>query len=363
VSPPSPPSSGPAAVFLSPSGSDAGACTQAAPCRTFDRAYRAAQPGQTVQLAGGSYGDQTINADASKTSTADVVLQPAAGASVTAGTIDIHGADHLTLQNMTVSEWHTFQGTDDVTIRNVTTSDFYIDSSSNVSVVGGSVGPQVDNDDAQIRPACADCPLPTNILLDGVYFHDATLSSGSDAHVECLQVAEIDGLTIRNSRFNNCQTHNVFISPWWGTLERNVLLENNFGGVVRTGYYGFRVANGGGTCDNVVYRYNSAVTPFLMECGTVRNGAKMIANVGPITAGLCESYVTYSHNVWNGAACGPTDLNAPSGFVNASASDLRLQAGSAAINHGDPSVYPAVDIDGNARPLGGLPDAGASEQG
>jgi hypothetical protein len=38
-----------------------------------------------------------------------------------------------------------------------------------------------------------------------------------------------------------------------------------------------------------------------------------------------------------------------------------LSAGSAAIDAGDPSSYPSVDIDGQRRPLGAAPDAGADE--
>ena len=47
--------------------------------------------------------------------------------------------------------------------------------------------------------------------------------------------------------------------------------------------------------------------------------------------------------------------------MNAAAGDLHLKPGSAAIDSGDPASYPARDIDGNARPGGAAPDAGADE--
>src|SRR6185437_2543349 len=47
-------------LYISPSGSDANACTVAAPCRTFNRAYRAAAPGDSVQIGAGTYPAQTI---------------------------------------------------------------------------------------------------------------------------------------------------------------------------------------------------------------------------------------------------------------------------------------------------------------
>jgi hypothetical protein len=44
---------------------DSNPCTAAAPCASFDRAYRAASGGQVVEVAGGSYGNQELDGDAS----------------------------------------------------------------------------------------------------------------------------------------------------------------------------------------------------------------------------------------------------------------------------------------------------------
>src|SRR5919109_4094429 len=86
-------------LFVAPSGSDAGSCTASAPCRSFDRAYRVAAPGQTVEVAGGSYGGQSLGADASKTSTADVTFASASGATVTLGGLNI-AASPLTVPDI-----------------------------------------------------------------------------------------------------------------------------------------------------------------------------------------------------------------------------------------------------------------------
>jgi hypothetical protein len=261
--------------------------------------------------------------------------------------------------------WETKEGADDVVFRSIRATGMYVDSSRDIRVLGGSYGPSVDNDAGQIRPSCPGCAAPQGILLDGVVFHDATLTPGSDAHVECLQVGEVDGLTIRNSRFNNCETHNVFISPWWGGPERNILLENNFGGNVRTGYYGFRVAAGDASdlCENITFRYNSAETAFLIQCGQAQN-VSMIANVGPYVPWACDTRITYIRNVFQGAKCGATDLNAPSDFVDPAANDLHLKPGAPAIGHGYRKSFPKRDIDGRPRPIhkGRMPDAGAAER-
>ena len=76
----------------------------------------------------------------------------------------------------------------------------------------------------------------------------------------------------------------------------------------------------------------------------------------------CDPRYTWSHNVWDGAACGASDLNAPSGFVDVGSLNLHLAPGSAAIDRGDPADYPATDIDGDRRPIGPAPDAGADER-
>src|SRR5437899_11567680 len=70
------------ALAVAPTGSDAGGCAQNAPCRTFDRAYRVAAPGQVVHVAGGAYPEPRLNADPTKTAAADLFFRPAAGARV-----------------------------------------------------------------------------------------------------------------------------------------------------------------------------------------------------------------------------------------------------------------------------------------
>ena len=162
-----PPVDLPASVFLSPNGNDANPCSAAAPCRSFDRGFRVAQPGQHVELAAGSYGSQSLRADPAKTSADDVVIRPAAGASVNTGSLTVNGA-HVTLRGFTVNgDWTTNDATDDVTFQNlVVNGGIFINSSSNIRVIGGSVGGVVDE-----HPQFASWPVNThieNILVDGV---------------------------------------------------------------------------------------------------------------------------------------------------------------------------------------------------
>src|ERR1044071_5917682 len=67
--------------YVTTSGSDSNACTQTAPCKSFNAAYGKAVAGDVVEVAAGTYGGQSI---APRTlSRPKVTIRPASGASVT----------------------------------------------------------------------------------------------------------------------------------------------------------------------------------------------------------------------------------------------------------------------------------------
>ena len=81
--------------YVSPSGSDGAACSALAPCRSFDYAYRQAAPGDLVEVAGGTYGSQTVPALGR---TGPVIeFRPALGASVVLGGLQVR-ADFVTMR-------------------------------------------------------------------------------------------------------------------------------------------------------------------------------------------------------------------------------------------------------------------------
>ena len=354
---------GSATVFVSPAGSDTAACTVAAPCRSFNRAYTVASPGQTVEVAAGSYGTQQVNADATKTSAADVVFAPAAGAAVTLGALNVY-AKHFEVRSMTLSEWSLNPGTDDVTLRNLNVrGGIFITGATNVTIAGGSVGPGVDFH-PQFAPWPAGSPI-SNVVIDGVDFHDWTRTSTA-VHTECLQIAGGVGITVRNSIFRNCAVMDLSITEYNGSgPPTDYTIENNvFGPSVSGGYYSLQFNSNASALRNILVRNNSSTQEFLIDNAqpTITN-VRVVANIAPISPWACSSRVSYARNVWQGATCNATDKNAPSGFRNPAALDYHLNAGSAAINAGDPTNYPAFDMDGQARPMGGAPDAGADETG
>lgn len=352
----------PASVFVAPTGSDAGPCTRAAPCATFDRAYRAAGPGQVVELAAGSYPEQTVRPDPTKTSPLDVVFRPAAGAAVSVEeglTVD---GSHITFQGFTVNgDWLTDQVTNDVTFRNlVVNGAIFINSSTSISVIGGSVGGIQD-----YKPQFGAWPPgthSTNILVDGVTFHDITRTDPA-IHVECLLVGGIDGLVVRNSRFVNCGVFDLSIGEMNGSgPPRNIVIENNFFGA-SDGFFSLQFNTNTTSLTNVLIRNNSSSQEMSLGNDIPQlTNVRVVANVAPYRSWSCDKRIVYAYNVWDGTRCGPTDTNAPSRFRDPANGDFHLLPGARAIGRGDPKSYPKRDIDGQRRPQGKRVDAGADER-
>ena len=108
-------------VFVSTTGNDGGRCTSTSPCRSLNRAYRVASPGTVVQVAGGSYGDQTIESDPAKNAARAVVtFRPASGATASFADLTL-SADHILFagtglhNGFSFGGWMAMPGAEDVT--------------------------------------------------------------------------------------------------------------------------------------------------------------------------------------------------------------------------------------------------------
>jgi hypothetical protein len=346
-----------ASIFVSSTGSDDLPCTHAAPCRTFARAYSLAKPGAIVEIAAGTYPEQTIPQLGAPRGSQPIVFQPAKGAKVTLTSLVVLGS-HVEFRDLPIDVWTTKPTADSVTFTNITNKGFWIEGSSNVSIIRGSVGPGLD-----FHPIISpnEGVPPRNILIYRVYFHDWTASS-SEIHTECLQVGAADGLVIRRSRFHNCAVMDLFFSYFGaGPFPKNITVENNYFDVPVNGYYAALFASYPDVWENVRIAYNSALSTLGFDRRPQLVNVQMIGNIGPNAPSGCSTAIMYAYNVWDGARCSATDLNAPSGFVDPASLDLRLRKGAGAIGHGDPAYYPHVDVDGRKRPFGKRVDAGASE--
>jgi hypothetical protein len=354
-------------VFLSPTGSDSNPCTQAQRCKTLDRAYRVADPGDVVELAGGTYAGEQSIPDVTKSGTAKVVFRPAPGASVTLGDgIGVWG-DHVEFRGLTITDdFYVKCGADHVTLRDSKASLFFIRSATNISFIDVEFGPS--HDISQIGHT-EDCQFsPDGILMERVYMHDFWWdgTAQSTNHMECLTISAAHNFTLRNSKFHRCEDFDILVKHRYPVLKStNMTFENNwFDKPWPDGTYAisFSQPDSGGTYENVLIRNNSFATPLLLRPEITWRNLQVIGNVGVRTGGSCSDYVS-RYNVWSAMdPCSSTDLRAASGFVNAAGFDLHLRADSVAVGHGDPSSYPSIDIDGQSRPQGGAPDAGADER-
>lgn len=315
-----------------------------------------------IEIAGGSYGRQVILPDRRKRSAKHVVLRPAPGATVTVRDQLTVDASHVTISGLKLNgDWQTDHQTRDVTFSHLTVhGGIFINSSSDIDVIGGSVGGLRDT-----KPQIGAWPpgtRATNILIDGVTFHDIT-RSGDGVHIECLFVAGIDGLVVRNSRFRNCSVFDLSISEMSGSgPPRNILIENNFFGE-SDGYFSLDFNTNSTSLTNVLVRNNSSSQEMSLGNGIGRlENVRVIANVAPYHRYSCDRRIVYAYNVWQGTRCGATDVNAPAGFRNSAALDFHLVHGARAIGHGNPNSHPKRDIDGQRRPQGRRFDAGADER-
>ena len=253
---------GGASVYLSPSGSDAGSCSLAAPCVSFQRAYQVAAPGAVVEVASGTYPSQVIRAVAGK-SGPNVVFREAAGGRVVLGGLrfgegaDVaQGPDFITVKGMETSYWGSqpaplnqegvslHPGTTNIVLEDMDAGNFHVWGARDVTIKGGDWGPcyavwpvspnvcgnsKIDSwDSGGIRTG--------NITIDGAYFHDyrfddSCYAGGADCHWECLYLNASENVTIKNSKFFGCAIFDVFVTFSGPDAVRghdNLVLENNW---------------------------------------------------------------------------------------------------------------------------------------
>ena len=386
---PTPPSTGAADLFLASGGSDSAACSASAPCKTLNRAYQVAAPGDIVQLAAGSYGDQTIERDTGLTSAEDVVFRPAAGAAVTLGTVTVYGS-HLTLQGMKATDLNA-RVTDpyrfavsDITFRDMDARNFMVLSASNVSVIGGDYGPASDcggpyggSNNSIRRFAETGAPNPQNILIEGVRIHDITSENLTNCHIEGLAIFAGEGVTVRNSKFWGNSVYDIFLQSNSGPVSK-LLIENNWFaspvGQSGAGSGASTLAFSGGSGDfgNSTIRHNS-MNGYVSFDDNGLNPAyvnfKVVGNIGQPSYGSCSLRgPIYRYNLWKGMACGTGDVNLGGAYpfvntVNGAGMDYHLTGGAARDLVPVAESNLTTDIDGAARPQGPGLDAGADELG
>ncbi|MEZ5098366.1 MAG: choice-of-anchor Q domain-containing protein [Thermoleophilia bacterium] len=291
-----------------------------------------------------------------------MVFRPAPGARVRTGELSIKGARDVEFRGFEADDLFIvpLNGPDggprpeNVAFRNMTTRFFFVRSGKRVSIVGGSVG-GIDEAISSTIGTYPGLPVSEDVLIDGVTFHDVTRDANPTGHIECLFVQESDRVVIRRSRFTRCDVMDVYVNDILGGTITNLTIENNaFDQPGDGGSYAVYVYPRG-TGGNV--RYNSFGASIIFDGAF--EGWSAVGNVGRVT--VCAEGIAFASNVWENQRCGPTDRRVRRVFRDPASFDLRPRPGSAAIDGGSASSYPATDIDGTPRPRGGRADAGAFE--
>jgi hypothetical protein len=216
-----------ATLYVATGGSDDDACTRAEPCRSFDRAYDRAAPGDRVEVAGGTYrGSENVTGD--KGSLVPVVIAPAAGASVTVtGGVDVV-ADYVTVRRMRANGFgigsrNPTNPATGVRLENVKGRIVFVQNTRNLVVTGSEFGPNRDKETAIVGA----WPVSFDVTFANNYFHD-TRPTSNTVHVECIEANNVQGLNILENRFERCGYFGILPGRLYASPKpRELRLEGN----------------------------------------------------------------------------------------------------------------------------------------
>jgi hypothetical protein len=310
------------ALYVSLDGDDAMACTAHEPCASLTGALVRAKPGGMILVQSGRYPAQDVQGGPASAAR-PVIVRPAPGAKPTFGKLSLH-TKGLELRGLRMDGWYAYADAGHLTLRDVNANWFFVDSASDIAILGGSVGP-ADSIDPQIRAADTNgAAVPTNIRIDGVTFHDFTNNADPSTHIECLQFGAGAHVVVRNSRFLRCAEHSVFVGSWGGTATvHDFTFEDNHFGTVPKGFYSLRVGLDG--VSKITVRRNSAMRVMQVDDGVP--DVTFDRNLAPRLPWECFADQRYTGNTWSGVRCGATDRQLSEGALLARAADLARKPG------------------------------------
>jgi hypothetical protein len=349
-----------ARLYVAPTGNDSGSCTKGNPCLSFGRAYRAAKPGDTVELAAGTYPAQQLDDDSSKrTASADVVFVPAAGATVTVdGDLVVYGS-HVVFRGPKPDAIHVRSAwarapASHVRFENMDGASFQVFGSSFVTIKGGDWGPAVEPNDMESRISPDGGVLnsfPHDIVLDGLLVHGSSSPDLTQYHSGGMELVSGYRIVIRNTTFTNNVIYNIevqdFTSPAccgmkYGNAHDVTIEHNRFEHPVLAPPYG-TAADNDGQAELQFDPQNGPWKGWTIRRNWFENGLALAFD-GPATAyenvlvegnlggsktdcGGHATGATWRNNIWERGPCGAGDLH---GLLGYRVADGRLVADGAA---------------------------------
>jgi hypothetical protein len=187
---------------------------------SWQNAYKAAAPGDTITLAPGVYGAVQLDRVPGRTGEpvkfkggpgveVQSIASGRSGGSVTAAT----GADRWTLEDVKVrGEVSLRWGSDNVRLERVDAGNVRVTSCRNFQALQCDFGPFVDQV-ATVNSAGGSAPGVFDILFQDCVFHDYTISN-AEKHAEGMQIwpgAPSERVTLRRCRFVNCTDFDVLV--------------------------------------------------------------------------------------------------------------------------------------------------------
>jgi hypothetical protein len=391
-------------LFVSPSGSDSGSCSQSAPCQSFDRAYQVASPGSTVVVtcpgSSCSYPDQTIASSSAK----PLKYRCRWGAAFQDGTVaqDLSGCIHfqpdqgktVTVSNVSINAPYVYldgftlagaRGNDgevivqnqpaggpclvpnsytDIIVRNVNAYNFFIKGTAYLSFVDDVFDGQYALSNTVHECGQSPQPYDTNhVLFDGVTVKNVYWDAAGE-HVEGIHWWDGDQVLITNSRFLNDAQFDINFDGDRGNLThitvQNTIFDatcshQNFapsGGCNgNNGQHALSMNNRATdfqTAHNV-FAYNSFPLddwPSFSSAGNM-NDIRVYGSVmeGPQNQYTCDSFtsigVSFDHNIFDSNQINPT----PCGTTNSTGNNpANLYTNPANYDFTQRTGSPAIDF-------------------
>jgi hypothetical protein len=320
-----------ATLYMAPGGSGT-ACTTLAPCGSMEAAYRAASLGDTVELKGGSYGGQTIQASASK-GQPDAVLpkvtfRPALGAAVTfTGGITLY-VPHVAIEDVAVrgTLWARYrpenpalENSGDVHFRrlNLTGGRVMFNAVKNFSLIDSEItGLPRDGIDIYGSPSgtAGTGHYPSNGLIEGNWIHDLPLIDGD--HIDGIQFTAGQDIVIRNNTIGPRVHHqDMLLKTDLGPVYNVAVQGNTFHPVVQPGFSFMAVKVNGFQCDSLSISGNDFVmnpTPrdAATQCSGTMTGNTFRQSMSSFHCDLWKATFSMLTNTFlSGEPCGTVGTN------------------------------------------------------